>query len=169
MYNSPMRRPRRSPLLLLCVGVSLLVAGCMRNREVEKDLKIVDVRTGWYDAGIVDGNNKLVPSVTLKLQNVSGQDISSVQLLAVFRRVDEEQAWGDHFVRGIGSDGLAPGATGGDLTLRGPLGYTGQEPRQQMMRNRLFVDAKVVISGKHGSRNWVRMGEFPISRELLAK
>lgn len=154
---------------MLCLGVSLLVAGCMRNREVEKDLKIVDVRTGWYDAGIVDGNNKLVPSVTLKLQNVSGQEISSVQLLAVFRRVDEEKAWGDHFVRGIGSDGLAPGATGADLTLRGPLGYTGQESRQQMMRNRLFVDAKVVISGKHGSRNWVRMGEFPISRELLTK
>lgn len=169
MYNSPMRRSRRSPLLTLCLGVSLLVAGCMRNREVEKDLKIVDVRTGWYDAGIVDGNNKLVPSVTLKLQNVSGQDISSVQLLAVFRRVDEDKAWGDHFVRGIGSDGLAAGATGADLTLRGPLGYTGQESRQQMMRNRLFVDAKVVISGKHGSRNWVRMGEFPISRALLAK
>jgi hypothetical protein len=164
-----MRRPGRSPLLMLAVGVCLLVAGCMRNREVEKDLKIVDVRTGWYDAGIVEGNNKLVPSVTLKLQNVSGEDISSVQLLAVFRRVDEDKAWGDHFVRGIGSDGLAPGATGNDLTLRGPLGYTGQESRQQMMRNKLFVDAKVVISGKHGSRNWVRMGEFPISRELLAK
>lgn len=154
---------------MLTLGVCLLMAGCMRNREVEKDLKIVDVRTGWYDAGIVDGNNKLVPSVTLKLQNVSGEDISSVQLLAVFRRVDEDKAWGDHFVRGIGPDGLAPGATGTDLTLRGPLGYTGQESRQQMMRNKLFVDAKVVISGKHGSRNWVRMGEFPISRELLAK
>lgn len=154
---------------MLALGVCLLMAGCMRNREVEKDLKIVDIRTGWYDAGIVDGNNKLVPSVTLKLQNVSDEDISRVQLLAVFHRVDEDKAWGDHFVRGIGSDGLAPGATGSDLTLRGPLGYTGQESRQAMMRNRLFVDAKVVISGKHGSRNWVRMGEFPISRELLAK
>jgi hypothetical protein len=165
-----MRRPRRSPLLLLCLGACLLMAGCMRNREVEKDLKIVDVRTGWYDAGIVNGNNKLVPSVTLKLQNVSGEAISSVQLLAVFHRVDEaDKAWGDHFVRGVDANGLAAGATGGDLTLRGPLGYTGVESRQQMMRNKLFVDATVVISGKHGSRNWTRMGEFPISRELLAK
>jgi hypothetical protein len=156
--------------LAACLAVSVLLAGCARTREVEKDLKIVDVRTGWFDAGLVEGSNKLVPSVTLKLQNVSGEAISNVQLLAVFRHVDDDtKNYGDHFVRAIGSDGLTAGATGQDLVLRGPVGYTGQEARQQMLRNRLFVDFKVIVSGKHGSRNWVRMGEFPIERQLLLK
>ena len=38
------------------LAAALLLGGC-RSREVERDLKITDVRTGWYDAGIVDGQN----------------------------------------------------------------------------------------------------------------
>jgi hypothetical protein len=36
-----------------------------------------------------------------------------------------------------------------------------------MLQNRDFVDAKVEVFGKHGSRTWVKMGEFPIERHLL--
>jgi hypothetical protein len=50
---------------------ALLLTAC-ESREVEKDLKIVNVHTGWYDAGILSGGqNKLVPSISLELQNVS--------------------------------------------------------------------------------------------------
>jgi hypothetical protein len=148
---------------------ALVSAGCMRSRAVEKDLRIVDVRTGWYDVGVVDGRNKLVPSITLKLQNVSNEPIRSVQLNAIFRRVGEQEAWGEHFVRAIGSDPLAPGATGDPLVLRSRLGYTSEESRLKMLQNPQFVDAKVEIYGKHGSRTWVKMGEWVIDRQLLAE
>ena len=36
-----------------------------------------------------------------------------------------------------------------------------------MLRNQQFVDASVEVFGKHGSRTWVKMAEFPIERELL--
>ncbi len=155
--------------LWLCLLALTLLAGCS-SREVEKDLKIVDVHTGWYDAGIVEGDkNKLVPSITLKLQNVSPEAIDGVQINAVFRRVGENEMWGEHFVRAIGSDGLDAGKTGGQLVLRSNLGYTGTQPRTQMLLNREFVDAKVEIFGKHGRRNWAKMGEFPIERKLLTQ
>jgi hypothetical protein len=146
------------------------LSGCMRPRDVTKDLKITDVHTGWFDAGIVDGSqNKLVPSITLRLQNVSEDDIARVQINAIFRRVGEAQVWGEHFVPAIGSDGLPSGSTGDPLVLRSPRGYTGSQSRLDMLKNREFVDAKVDVFGKHGSRQWVRIGEFPIDRHLLTE
>ena len=73
VYNS--RMAVRLAACLLCVAV---LTGCS-PREVEKDLAITEVHTGWYDVGIVDGMNKLVPSISLKLENVSSEDIASVQ------------------------------------------------------------------------------------------
>src|SRR3954468_9496481 len=84
-------------------------ARCGRDFDVEKSLKITDVHTGWYDAGIQDGKNKLVPSISLKLQNVSGEPVESVQVNAVFRRVNEAQVWGEHFATAIDRDGLPAG------------------------------------------------------------
>jgi hypothetical protein len=170
-YNAAMRSSRRSliPAAFVALGCLCLAAsGCSRTREVEKDLKLTDVSTGWYDVGVVNGQNKIVPSITLQLENISKEDISRVQINAIFRRVGEDQAWGEHFVRAIGPDGLAPGKTGPKLVFRSTLGYTGSESRQQMLQNREFVDAKVDVFGKHGSRTWVKMGEFQVDRQLVA-
>ena len=156
---------RHAVILLLTV----LVAACGRDFDVEKVLKVTDVHTGWYDAGIYEGKNKLVPSVSLKLQNVSSDVVDNVQVNAIFRRVGETQAWGEHFVRAIDSSGLPAGQTGGSLVLRSNLGYTGTESRMQMLRNSQFVDAKVEIFGRHGSRSWQKLGEFPIDRQLLTE
>ena len=157
---------RRLALPLLA---ALFLTAC-ESREVEKDLEIVDVHTGWYDAGVRQGGvNKLVPSISLELQNVSDRDIASVQLNAVFKRVGEEFTWGEHYIRAIDADGLAAGSTTESVVLRSSLGYTGPEPRLQMLRNREFVDARVEIYGKHGSRTWVKMAEFSIDRQLLTE
>jgi hypothetical protein len=164
MYNRDMARRLALPL------VALIVLAACESREVEKDLKIVDVHTGWYDAGVIaGGQNKLVPSVSLGLQNVSDRDIASVQLNAVFKRIGEDTAWGEHFIRAIDTDGLKAGSTSGNIVLRSSLGYTGSQSRIQMLQNKDFVDARVEIFGKHGSRTWVKMGEYQIDRQLLTE
>src|SRR6185369_9127382 len=95
MYNRRMLNR-----LLILLSIVALTAGC-RSRDVQKDLKVVDVHTGWYDLGIQQGKNKLVPSITLKLQNVSAEDIANVKMNVVFRRVGENEAWGDQFVNAV--------------------------------------------------------------------
>jgi hypothetical protein len=152
---------------LCCLATLTLLGGCVRSRDVQKDLKILEVRTGWFDAGIVEGKNKLVPSISLKIENVSPDDISNVQVNAIFRRVGEQEAWGEHFVRAIDSGGLKAGSSTGDIVLRSTLGYTSDTSRADMLRNSQFVDARVEIFGKHGSRTWAKMGEYPIDRKLL--
>lgn len=165
MYNRLMK-PWIAGAVVLTVG---LVAAACAPREVEKDLKVVDVRTGWYDLGVVDGQNKLVPSISLKLENVSQEAIANVEFQGIFRRVDEDKTWGDHFIRAIGRDGLAAGASTPPLVLRSQRGYTGTQSRLNMLENKEFVDAKVTLFGKHGSRQWIKLGEFPIDRQLLTE
>jgi len=158
--------PRRLTAALLG---ALLVAAC-ESRDVQTDLKIVNVQTGWFDAGIVEGGmNKLVPSISLELQNVSDREIASVQLNAVFRRAAELESWGDHFVRAIDATGLAAGGTTEPIVLRSTFGYTGSQARAQMLQNTEFVDARVEVFGKHGRRTWAKMGEFTIDRRLLTE
>jgi hypothetical protein len=167
-HSAEARPSARATALLLCLMAALLLGGC-RSRDVEQDLRLTDVRTGWYDVGVVDGQNKLVPSLSFAIENVSQEPISRVQLNAVFRRVDEpEVVWDDEFIRGIGTEALAAGATGGAIVIRSELGYTGLESRRQMLENSSFVDATVVVFGRHGSRNWARMGEYTIDRRLLS-
>lgn len=167
MYNHSMSA-QCYPALLLSVALAAVVAGC-QAREVEKVLKVTDVDTGWYDAGIVDGQNKLVPSVSFHLQNVTTEPIESVQVNAVFRQVTEDLAWGDRLIRGVGSEGLAGGATGGTLIVRSPRGYTGTQSRAEMLKNKDFVDVKVDLFARHGSRTWAKIGEVQIERKLLTK
>ena len=156
----------RSIAVLLVTG---LLAGC-RSVEVEKAVTVTDVQTGWYDAGLVEGQkNKLVPSISLRLQNIAGEQVESVQLNAIFRRVGEQEAWGEHYVIAIPREGLAAGAKTNPIVLRSTLGYTGTQSRLQMLQNREFVDAKVEIYGKTGSRTWVKLSEHQIGRQLLTE
>lgn len=158
----------RAPLRLLLV-LAMLAAACGPTVDLTKGLEILEVSTGWHDAGIVNGQNKLVPSVTLKVKNVSDQPLVVLQLNALFRRLNDPEEWGSGFIAVTQSNALAPGATSKAITLNSQLGYTGTEPRVEMLKNSQFVDAKVELFAKYGSTQWVRIGEHPIERRLLVQ
>ncbi len=163
-------------LCTLALGCLILSAtACAPNVDLKKDLVIVDSTTGWFDAGIIKDpegeKNKIVPSIAFRLKNTTRDvTIASVQINAVYHLVnDKEKEWGTTWVKGIGSEGLKPGETSQTLVLRSDRGYTGLQPRLQMLQNREFVDAVVDVMGKFGAQQWVRLGAFPIARQLLTQ
>jgi hypothetical protein len=157
---------RLAALLVLPVAV----AACNRGVDPSTALEAQDIVTGWFDAGIVEGHmNKLVPSISLKLRNKSDASVRSVQINAIFKRKGETEMWGEHYGWAVQKDALGPGATTKELVMRSEKGYTGTEPRLQMLQNREFVDAKVEIFLRQGSRVWAKLAEFPISRQLLTQ
>jgi hypothetical protein len=163
--------PGRALSLFLLVAI-VAAPACRRSAsaaDVSKLLDVTDVKTGWYDAGVENGMNKLVPTIMLTLKNVSKERVSQVQLNAVIRRVGETEEWGGAYTRAIGSEGLAPGSSTKPIVLRSNLGYTGVEPRSVMLKNSLFVDAQVVLFAKYGGTNWVKLREYKIARELLTQ
>ncbi|MCC7124438.1 MAG: hypothetical protein IT178_06295 [Acidobacteria bacterium] len=161
----------RAPHMLLALVVLAATAGaaCNRNMDPVASLEPIDVVTGWFDAGIVEGKNKLVPSVTLKLRNKAGESIRSVQINAIFRRVGETEMWGEHFGWAVQRDGLAPGAITDELVMQSALGYTGDQPRLVMLQNSQFVDAKVELFVRQGPQSWAKLAEYPIQRQLLTR
>lgn len=165
-------KPRAMRRAVPAIGLAALVitAACTRSVDVTTQVKVVDVTTGWFDAGIVEGSkNKLVPTAQFQLQNVSTQPVQSVQINAVFRRAGEQEEWGSAFTRGIDANGLAPGAKTPPIVLRAQLGYTGEQPRAEMLQNSQFQDARVEIFGKYGSQQWVKIFESPVTRQLLLR
>lgn len=154
-------------------GVALLVVlstSCGASVDAVAALEPVDVVTGWFDDGIVEGGkNKLVPSVTMKLRNKSGQPVRSIQINAIFRRVGEQEMWGEYFGWAVPREPLPAGSATSTLVMRSTLGYTGTQPRMQMLQNQEFVDAKVEIYLKQGSKVWAKLAEYPIQRQLLTR
>jgi hypothetical protein len=164
------RAGRRAVLIFLGAFSVLASAGCGPTVDLSTALHVQDVSTGWFDAGIVEGKNKLVPAISFVLRNSSEQKLTTLQVNALFRRVQENDEWGSGFLTVNGSDGLAPGASSGALNIRSQLGYTGaDQSRDEMLHNSHFVDAKVELFAKYGSTQWKRIGEYPITRRLLAK
>jgi hypothetical protein len=156
-------------ILWVLILLSAPALGCNRGVDPILALEPTDVVTGWYDDGVIEGKNKLVPSVSFKLRNKSDGEVRSVQVNAIFKRVNEPEPWGEHYGWAIQGEPLPPGQLTKDIVLRSGLGYTGEDPRQQMLQNKEFVDAKVEIFLKQGSRVWAKLAEFPIERQLLTK
>ena len=155
---------------LLFLSLILITAcGSSARQPITSLIEPVEVKTGWFDAGVDDGKNKLLPTVTLKLKNVSSAPVANIQLNAVIRRVGETEEWGGAFRKVIDSTGLPPGSSTEPIVLRSNLGYTSTEPRAQMFKNSQFVDAQVQVFAKHGGNQWTKLGEWRIERELLTQ
>jgi hypothetical protein len=138
---------------------------CGPGVDVRQALQITEVTTGWFDAGIVDGKNKLVPSIAFKLKNAAEQQVGSIQLNIIF--VVPPDWEDDTYLRGIGSSGLPPGQASDRFVVRAKHGYTGEQPRAEMLQNSRFQDARVRIHVKHASNQWVQLAEIPVERQLL--
>ena len=154
--------------LRIALAAALLSTACAPNVDLTSAIVIESVSTGWADAGHLDRHNRIVPSVSFRLKNVTDQKLRTLQINALFRRVNEPQEWGSGFKSATGSEGLAPGAETQTITVKSSIGYTGTDETPQLLTNSEFVDARVELFAKNGSSNWMRIGEYPVSRVLLA-
>src|SRR6266851_1586274 len=147
--------------------VALLAAaacGCGPKVDLSTGLQVTDVSTGWADAGIVDGQNKLVPSISFTLKNVSDQRLVALDLNARFHRITEQTDWDTDMINVAGSEGLGAGTATKHYTIDSKQGYKGTDPRLDMLKNSAFVDAKVELFAKYGNTQWTRLGDYPVAR-----
>jgi hypothetical protein len=162
-------KTRTTLVLLLALAAS--AAGCGGDPvDLKASLTVDDLVTGWFDAGIVAGKNKLVPGISFRLKNVSARPLASVQAMVIFRPVNEpDQEWGSSYAVAIDAKGLPAGETTAPLVLHSSFGHTGEQPRLEMLQNRYFVDAKIELYAKYRAQNWVKLGEWQASRQLLTR
>ncbi len=153
----------------LVLALAVFATACGPTVDLTRNLGVAEVGSGWQDMGIVNGQNKLVPTFSFTLTNQSDVTLPVLQINALFKREGEDDEWGSAFLTVAGSDGLEPGATSDGITVASDLGYTGTEPRAQMLQNQSFVDVRVELFAKYAGTQWVLLGEYPIMRELITK
>jgi len=152
------------------VALALLGAfasACGPRVELKQALQVTDVSSGWFDAGIQNGKNKLVPSVTFKLKKNPGVSLSSVSLNLAFMFVGSTDHIDDVYVQSVDFQGDETKP----VTVRTQWGYTGDPPqtRLEMLQNSHFQDMEVQIFGKQSSSQWIELQRVPIARQLLTQ
>jgi hypothetical protein len=155
----------------LCILLSLLCGGCGPAIDLKQALQVTDLSGGWYDAGIVNGKNKLVPSVTFRLRKNTDQEIRYLSLNVVFRRItgpESEEALDDVYLQRVE---FTEGNQTAPLVMRPETGYTGDPPqsRREMLQNSEFRDVRAVISAKQSGPNWVELARYEVPRQLLTQ
>jgi hypothetical protein len=179
IYNAAMRHGAtrfglktlaRAATILMLAGASALQAGCFATEpDVKAALQVTEDVSGWFDAGIVNGQNKLVPEIAFRVKNVADRAVTNVSFNVVFKVVSDTQELGAAYLQGIDSKGLGPGQMSPEFVGRSQLGYTSQEPRVQMLQHTQFKDVEVEIFAKHGPANWVSLGKFTVKRQLITQ
>lgn len=158
------RHGRFAPALLL---VAVVAAGCSPPVDLKKTVQVTDLTSGWFDAGVVDAKNKLVPSLTFRLKKPPDIDLSYLSLNMVFKKVGEENHWEDVYLQRVEFQGdqTAP------ITVRAQNGYTGDPPqtRLEMLKHSQFVDMEVQIFAKQSSAQWTELQRLRIERTLLTQ
>jgi len=166
------RRPLLTVIGVLALGAAAMLTPACGGPAVPLDqvLKVTDVVTGWYDAGIVEGDkNKLVPSISFRVTNAGLEKVSSVYITLSFRQIGDPQEWGSSYVKAVGPEGLPGGASTQPIVVRSTFGYKAPQPRLQMLQNSGFKDAQVSLFAKSGSAAPVKIGEFKVERQLLTQ
>ena len=156
-------------LSLLTLALIPLLASCAKEVDLKQALQVADASGGWYDAGVVDGKNKLVPSVTFRLRKGSEADLSNVSINALFRAADgaESQLDNDVFLQNIEFQGDQTSI----VTARSENGYTAEPPqsRAEMLKHSQFRDMRVQVFVKAGASQWVEVGRIDVPRTLITQ
>jgi hypothetical protein len=156
----------RRPVLAAAVLAWMLAgAGCGPAIDLSK-LEVTEVFTGYYDNGIKDGWNHLLPSISFRLKNNGAVPVTDVQLSVAFWVDGGDGEKDSRQVLGIGHDALAPGAATTPILVRPDHGYRLEGPRSTLFDNSLFRDMTARIFGKRSGKI-VRLGEFKIERRVL--
>jgi hypothetical protein len=155
---------RAARVLGLVVGLSIASA-CAKQAEISK-LSVTDVLSGWYDNGIKDGKNQLVPSISFRLKNGDEAPATYVDLTVSFWQKGADGESDSSEVQGIGSAPVAPGSASPPILVRSNFGYTIEQPRAELFTHSQFKDFTVKIFAKRADKI-VPLGEFPIERRIL--
>ena len=149
------------------LAAALSSGSCSKPVDLKQAIEVTAISSGWFDAGIQNGKNKLVPSITYKLKKNGDVNLSSISLNHTFIFVDNQEQSEDVFVQN------APfaGAETAPIVVRSQWGYTADPPqtRVDMLKNSYFRDMEVKVFGKQSSSQWVELHRVKVARQLLTQ
>ena len=168
---------QRLPVALVAV-LPLLAAGCSKPVDLKQVLQVTDMSGGYYDAGIIEGRNKIVPSITFRIKKSTDDSLRPLSVNIVFKQLPKPgttappgQAAENDFDEVFKQNVPFTGDQTDLLTVRATAGYTGDPPqsRADLLKHSLFQDMRVHIFAKHSASQWVEVAQFDLPRQILTQ
>lgn len=156
-------------VLLTALAVALLLgptAACGPPVDLSKALEVTDLLTGYYDDGVKEGKNHLVPSISFKLRNRGTTTIGPVQLSATFWKTGDDGEWDSLLVQAILAKGLAAGATTDSILLRANVGYNLEGARVDLFSHSLFKDITAKLFA-HQAGGIFPLGQYKLDHSII--
>lgn len=159
--------PRRLAILGVWTLALIAAAACGPYPDLKHDLQIVNVISGYHDAGITpDHQNKLVPSITFQLKNEGTEAFTYIDLALDFWQVGDDGPKDSVVVPGIGGTALEPGQTADSITVHSNIGYTSPAARADFFTLSTFKGFTVKVFSKFRGRT-TPLGELKVEPRLL--
>lgn len=154
------------PLVLAAALLAFVgVTSCGPSVDLHS-LKVTDTISGYYDAGLKDGKNYLVPSVTFRLENSGPVNITGLELTVAYWCDGADGEWDSTLVQRIGNDRIDAGGKSDAVTVRAPVGYTLEGPRADLFTNSRYKDVTAKIFGRRAG-TILKLGEIKLERQIL--
>ena len=153
---------------LVAASVALGSAACGPEVDLAKSVQIVDVQTGYYDMGVINGKTKMVPQAIVHVKNVSDAALPGFQMSASYWVAGDDGMKDEMLVTHAVAKDLAPGATSDAIVLRANFGFTLEVPRAEAFQNSQFRDFTIKIFGKVGGRI-AKLGEVKVDQKIVPK
>lgn len=153
----------------VALTLPLVLAACTPSVDLKQAVEVTDISTGWFDGGIVDGQNRLVPSATFRIRKKDpATDLSTIALNITFKRDGDTENFEDVFVQRVE---FGPDHQTAPIPVRAETGYTGDPPqsRADMLKNSHFRDMEVRVLGRQASGQWTELHRFPVERRLITQ
>jgi hypothetical protein len=155
------------PLVLAAALVALTgVASCGSSVDLKSSLTIVDTISGYYDNGLKDGWNYLMPSVTFRLANSAPEDIRGLELTVAFWQDGADGEWSDALVQRIGDDVIPARGKSEPITVRGTVGYRLEDVRANLFSNSRFKDVTAKVFARRGG-TIVPIGQIRLEHQII--
>lgn len=151
-----------------CVLPLAIAAGCSPRVDLMQAVEMTDVNSGWFDAGVVEGKNKLVPSVSFRIRKKADVELRPLALNVIFKYADgSESTFEDIYIARVPFDG---GQTE-TIVARSKNGYTADPPqtRADMLKNSNFRDVAAQVFARQSSAQWVELQRVTVQRQVLTR
>lgn len=149
-------------------AVFVASTACGPEVDLAKSAQIVDVQTGYYDMGVINGKTKMVPQAIVHVKNVGDRTLPGFQMSTSFWVAGDDGMKDEMMVQHSVAKDLAPGATSEAILLRANFGFTLEVPRAEAFSNSYFRDFTMKVFGKIGGRI-AKLGEFTVDRKIIPK
>lgn len=161
-------RPRVAAVL--CAAGLLGSAACSSPVDIQRTFTVADLAGGYFDGGIVDGKNRLLPGATFRIEKKTDAAVGTFAVNVIFKKIvgNGEEEFDDVFLQRVE---FSDGNRTQPLTVRADTGITGDAPqsRAEMLQRADFPDMRAVIYIKQSSSNWVEIARHDLPRQLMTR